>query len=650
MRHLTKSRFKTGLECPNKLFYCQKSEYANIKKEDTFLMALAQGGFQVEEYARMHFPNGVLIDSESDGYDYDKLCDETAELLKQENVIIYEAAFKFGNLFIRVDILKKTGLNTELIEVKAKSSDSDNENFIGDNGGLNSKWKPYLFDVAFQKYVIQNCYPTWSINSFLMLADKTKQASVDGLNQMFRISKKGANRTGIQNFAGDISNTGSSVLVKTDISGIVEDIIIGKYKCLDNKAFIEAVELLAENYKNDIFASWPASNACKKCEFKCSANTSGLLSGFENCFSQLHGWTNIEFAKPQIFDIWDLRDTSFYTENLYFKEQLNEEFLKVKYESNKISRSERQWIQVTKELTNDYTFYLLKDELKSEIDKLVYPLHFIDFETSTVALPFYAGRKPYEQIAFQFSHHLMDQDGKIEHKNEFMFLEKGMFPNFEFVRELKKALETDFGSIFKYSSHENTVLNQIRTQLLESTEIDKTELIEFIEKISHNTGKSTDKWKGERDMVDLWEWVKKYYYNPLTKGSNSIKAYLPAVLNSSPFLKNKYAKPLSEIGVDSLNFNASHVWISFDAFGNVINPYKNLPPVFEAWSEEEIEESLSDIENIADGGAALTAFGKLQFTEMSEDESEMLRKSLLKYCELDTLAMIMIFEHFLEIR
>lgn len=48
MKVLTKSRFKLGLECPNKLYYTRKKEYANIKLEDPFLQALAQGGFQVE--------------------------------------------------------------------------------------------------------------------------------------------------------------------------------------------------------------------------------------------------------------------------------------------------------------------------------------------------------------------------------------------------------------------------------------------------------------------------------------------------------------------------------------------------------------------------------------------------------------------------
>ena len=45
-----------------------------------------------------------------------------------------------------------------------------------------------------------------------------------------------------------------------------------------------------------------------------------------------------------------------------------------------------------------------------------------------------------------------------------------------------------------------------------------------------------------------------------------------------------------------------------------------------------------------DGGAAMTAYAKLQYEEMSDYEREEIRSALLRYCELDTLAMVMIYE------
>ena len=87
MRLLTKSRFKLGLQCPNKLFYTRKKKYADNKTDDPFLSALADGGFQVEEYARMHYPGGTLV--EGNPWEYEERWQETQDLLKQENVIIY---------------------------------------------------------------------------------------------------------------------------------------------------------------------------------------------------------------------------------------------------------------------------------------------------------------------------------------------------------------------------------------------------------------------------------------------------------------------------------------------------------------------------------------------------------------------------------
>ena len=74
-----------------------------------------------------------------------------------------------------------------------------------------------------------------------------------------------------------------------------------------------------------------------------------------------------------------------------------------------------------------------------------------------------------------------------------------------------------------------------------------------------------------------------------------------------------------------------------------------LPPLFEGWAEEEKEELLSEMEDIADGGMALTDYAKLQYVDMTEKEREELTSGLKKYCELDTLAMVMIYEHFREI-
>lgn len=58
MRPLTKSRFKLALDCPTKLYYVGKNEYENQQEEDSFLEALAEGGYQVGELAKCYYSDG----------------------------------------------------------------------------------------------------------------------------------------------------------------------------------------------------------------------------------------------------------------------------------------------------------------------------------------------------------------------------------------------------------------------------------------------------------------------------------------------------------------------------------------------------------------------------------------------------------------
>ena len=262
------------------------------------------------------------------------------------------------------------------------------------------------------------------------------------------------------------------------------------------------------------------------------------------------------------------------------------------------------------------------------------------------AIPFNRGRHPYEGIAFQFSHHIVRKDSTVEHKGQYLNAQPGVFPNYEFIRALKRELDQDEGTILRYAAHENTILNMIRKQLLEDPGdiTDRQSLCDFIESITNSVNGSTQAWEGPRSMVDMCELVKRFYYNPATKGSNSIKYVLPAILNSSVWLKEKYAQPIygSQGGIPSLNYH-DWKWIEFDEGGNVIDPYKLLPAMFQDLSIKDYE-LLSEDEDIRNGGAALTAYAKMQFEDMSDYERQEIQTALLRYCELDTLAMVMIFE------
>jgi hypothetical protein len=651
-RYLTKSRFKLALDCPTKLYYTDKPQYPDAKKDDAFLEALAEGGYQVGALAKCYYPKGVDINERG----YDLPLKKTIELLAQDDVVIFEAAFQYKNLFIRADIIEKSGNTVNIIEVKAKSFDgNDSSVMLTKKGLLDSKWKEYVYDVAFQKYVITKSFPDWQVKAYLMLADKNSVATVDGLNQKFELKSAEDERTTVE-IVGDVSPTGlgKEVLIRVCVDDIIDKIYAGTDSSTPpEKGFVDNIHFLADNYESDKKILSSINKDCKNCEYHSTPEEEpkGKLSGFRECWSGQLGWKDDLFELPLVLDIWDFRSKQKLMDaGIYLMRDVKEEHLgEIKTNSDgTLTRTERQWLQVRKTVDKDHEPYANIDGLKAEFKSFVYPLHFIDFETSMVAIPFNNGRRPYEQLAFQFSHHVVNQDLTIEHRGQYLCENKGMFPNFEFVRKLKAELEHDNGSVFRYAVHENSVLNQILQQL-ESVSIeevsDKVVLIDFIKTITHGANH-----QGGRDMIDLLKMVKDYYYHPSMGGSNSLKYVLPAVLNSSLYIQNKYSQPVygKNSQIRSSNYEDGWVWIKKDANGEIINPYKLLPPLFEGIDEDQIEGFLmrSDIQ---EGGAAMTAYARMQFASITNTERESIIKGLLRYCELDTLAMVLLWEYWHDI-
>ena len=619
MKYLTKTLFKKGLECPLKLTV----NYKSSEEKNEFLSALADGGFQAEELSRLHYRPGYLIDDR----DYANSLKNTNDLLKKPDSIIYEAAFLHENLFVRTDILVKTGNVIKVIEVKAKSFDSTMNNvFINNSGRIRPEWRLYLFDLAFQKYVVQKSYPEYSIQSYLMLADKSKRASIDGLNQLFQITKNPNIRTGIDVKVESIEDIGDPIMEPRNLSGLINDIISKDIHKIHGLSFKSLVENFTELYTNQKEINWKDYNGhvCRE------------------CWMEQFNIGDEDKLRPNIYELWQFRNQkTLFKSNIFFLDQLQKSDFDEPLDTH-LSIKNRQLLQIEKRvnesLNKPANFYLDVDNLRDEMLEWKFPLHFIDFETCTSALPFTKGRHPYEQIAFQYSHHIIYSDGKIEHKSEYINAEPGKFPNYDFVRSLKKDLEFDNGSVFKYATHENSILNAIYDQLIDSDETDKNELMDFIQSVTNKKENNKLIWRGERDMIDMCDLVKKYFYDSYMKGSNSIKVVLPAVIKICEFVNKKYSKKIGEINTTSLNFSNDHVWIQD---GN-LDPYSSLPiPDFST-----ITKPVGDINKLNNGGDALTAYAKIQYLEMSSQERKIIKESLLKYCELDTLAMVMIYEFF----
>jgi hypothetical protein len=338
-------------------------------------------------------------------------------------------------------------------------------------------------------------------------------------------------------------------------------------------------------------------------------------------------------------------------------------------EAGKMTAFERRWAQVRSVSDPMFKPYLNEERL-ADMDAWEWPLHMIDFETSAPALPFFKGMRPYETLAFQFSHHVIervdDRSVSIRHANQWISTEAKTFPTIDFVRALKQALMPEGelkGTVFRYHNHENTVLRNIRKLLIDggpfAKEPDAEELVSFIDLITvvkkGNEGLK-DGYEGPKAMVDLHRLVQEGYYSKHAGGSISLKYILPAVLKDAERLSEMFSKPGvygKNLPIKSLNFD-DHVWLQADKSNN---PYKTLPPIFTT-GHAQLNEMLlrlagdgeEDEGAIANGGVAMTAYNFTQFNALTSEEREKISEALLRYCELDTLAMVMVLQGLFELR
>ena len=634
-RYLTKSRFKLAVECPTKLFYTSDKDYKNTKNEDSFLAMLAEGGFQVGELAKLMYPTGVEIKSKS----HAEAEEETRKLLELDEVILFEPAFRFGSLFVRVDILVKRRNSFELIEVKAKSYNSDEPEIEGKKGGIVSGMLPYIEDVAFQTYVLRNAFPDARVTSCLMMPDKSINATIDGLNQFFKIERSAEQIKISVDPRALTEGYGEPILAKVNVDPYVNIVLSDGVEFPGGKSQLpELASVWSKAFQDNERIAPVLGAQCGKCEFR-AVEGDGFKSGFHECWQQAANLDNKDFAKGIVLDLWNFRGKDKLIKQGVFKlNQVTQEDLKYKDDGDGLSNSERQWLQVAgiPEEDDKGGFYLDCDYMQAEMAGWTFPYHLIDFETSAVALPFYKGMRPYEQVAFQFSHHTMFADGRVQHTDEFLLTEPGQFPNYEFARALKKSLEGDDGSVFMWSPHENTILNRIVHQLEEDANppSDADDIITFMQSLTK---------EGYRAMVDLCKLAQKTYFHPDTKGSNSIKKVLPAVLKTSDFLREKYSQPIygDDKGITSRNYQ-DYTWWRMEN-GAVIEPYALLKDAAKDMLGEDADDVADDVE-IAEGGAAASAYSRLQFESLDDKTRQAIKKALLRYCELDTLAMVMIVQ------
>lgn len=207
------------------------------------------------------------------------------------------------------------------------------------------------------------------------------------------------------------------------------------------------------------------------------------------------------------------------------------------------------------------------DAIKIELRKLEYPLYFLDYETYNPAVPLFDGYRPYQHIVFQYSLHVLSEQGSPPEHFECLITEGGD-PGEKIVAHLTQHIDEE-GSVIVWNKSFEAGRNSDMAEMY-------PEYADFLLGINDRI----------YDLMDCFS--KGYYVHADFHGSASIKNVLPVVVDDS-----------------DLNY-----------------------------------ESLS----ISRGDEAMLAWANITSGLVPDEQLEQTRKDLLRYCELDTLAMVKIWE------
>ena len=625
--YLTKSDLKTARSCTTKLYY-KKLGYPTVDRVDAYTRILADGNFIIGKIAHLLYPEGIYVSATLNSNEsITEAVQYTISELQKENVILFEPVLYVGHKLARADILVKQGDRIEIIEIRAKGFDSRaHHNLVTyrnlslfrnkRTGNVGGEWTHIIEDVAYQigilKEMIAEHLPdrNFEIKPYLLAPDRAKTTAIDHLASYFQIHRLFTPRNSFSklngvaiNFTGDVEVLRqdqflTKVTIETEVAELIKPVIASAQKYINY--------LLEES--SEIFA--PISKSCKGCEYRASDRDS--RDGFKEC------WGDLADVKDHVLELYQMgriggHETPLVNELI---QQKKVSMFDIPLEElNDYTYSHRQLIQIeytqkNKEWVSEY--------LPRIVQQVEYPIHFIDFETSRMAIPYRSGMKTYEQVAFQWSCHTITEPDAEPIQTEWLDLEN-TFPNFQFAESLMECLG-DRGTVLTWATHENSVLRDIYYQM-ETYDYRNPQLQTWIA----NTAKLGN--KGRSHLVDMNALTLKHYFHPLMKGRTSLKCVLPSVWKT-----NKY---LHEIPYFQAYYR--------DRDGDILSPYDVLP-----------ELKIGDrIQVVNEGAGAMLAYQDLMYGESSKNDGSeeyqlgrsQWKELLYQYCRLDTMAMVIIWKH-----
>lgn len=363
MLYLSKSKYCSLWQCP-KILWMNKYKPEELVL-DSSALARMEAGNEVGDLAMGLFGDYVEVTAyKGEKLDLQKMIDDTKTEMDKGTPVLCEASFEFDGLYCAVDILCKEENGWAIFEVKS-STKSDKE--------------IYIADIAYQKYVLQNCGVNVT-GSYLICIDSNYVLDGDlDINRLFKV---------------------------TDVWDWVSQ---------EEKNIRANLKIAERILKREAEPEIDISEHCKK-PYDC---------GYWKYCSR-------HIPSPSVFDLYRLQTSKKFD---YYRKGIityNDLFL------SGVVTNEKHLRQIEFALTDKGT-YVDKDGIRDFLDTLSYPIYFLDFETEQPVIPKYNGTKPYQQIPFQYSLHYIDsKGGELKHK-EFL-AESGADPRRALAERLCKDI------------------------------------------------------------------------------------------------------------------------------------------------------------------------------------------------------------------
>ncbi len=162
--------------------------------------------------------------------------------------------------------------------------------------------------------------------------------------------------------------------------------------------------------------------------------------------------------------------------------------------------------------------YIDKDGISDFLQTMQYPLAFLDYETYPSAIPKYNGYRPYQQIPFQFSLHVIEAPNGESVHYDFIYTDQDC-PDEHFAEALKKHLPKTGSVVVWNQKFEKGINEQLGEHL--------PEYKDFMEEVNVRVVDLMIPFYGKTTMYD----------HPEFKGSASIKYVLPALVPTLSYKK-----------------------------------------------------------------------------------------------------------------